>query len=98
MPPVSILLLIFSAALLLYAGLMAVTKDYKILPYRSQVSVKPKNPKAYMAQLAKVVALVAAVPAAGALAALWNGIAAAVVLIGGLIVTLWLGTKIMKKG
>ena len=41
----SILMGIFAGALLLYAGLMALTKDYKMLPYRARTSVKPKNPK-----------------------------------------------------
>ena len=31
----SILMGIFAGALLLYAGLMALTKDYKMLPYRA---------------------------------------------------------------
>ena len=47
----SILMGIFAGALLLYAGLMALTKDYKMLPYRARTSVKPKNPKKYMTQL-----------------------------------------------
>ena len=50
----SILMGIFAGALLLYAGLMALTKDYKMLPYRARTSVKPKNPKKYMTQLSKV--------------------------------------------
>ena len=36
---------------------MAVTRDYKMLPCRARVSVKPKDPEAYMVQLAKIVAL-----------------------------------------
>ena len=55
----SILMWFFAGALLLYAGLMALTKDYKMLPYRARTSVKPKNPKKYMTQLSKVIALVA---------------------------------------
>ena len=44
----SILMGIFAAAILLYAGLMALTKDYNILPLRSRQSVHPKDPKRYM--------------------------------------------------
>ena len=44
----SILMFFFAGALLLYAALMAITKDYNILPFRASVSVKPKNPKKYM--------------------------------------------------
>ena len=93
----SILMGIFAAALLLYAGLMALTKDYKMLPYRSRQSVKPKNPKAYMTQLAKVVALVSLAPALSALIGLWNLLAALIVLLAGFVGFIWLGTKIMRN-
>ena len=93
----SILMFIFAGALLFYAGLMAIIKDYKMLPYRARQSVKPKNPKKYMVQLAKIVALVAAMIAAGAAVALWNGAIGAVVMVIGVIAALWCGTKIIKK-
>lgn len=92
----SILMGIFSLAILLYAGLMALTKNYKLLPARASVSVKPKNPKKYMTQLAKAVALAALAPGLSALAALWNMTAALIVLFAALILFLWLGTKFMK--
>ena len=88
---------IFSAAILLYAGLMAWTKDYKILPFRARVSVKPKNPKRYMTQFAKVTALVAAAPLLSGLVGLWNLLAALIVLIVGFVAFIWIGTKIMKN-
>ena len=91
----SILMGIFAGALLLYAGLMALTKDYKMLPYRARTSVKPKNPKKYMTQLSKVIALVA--PALSALAGLWNMVAALIVLIGAGVLFIWLGTKIVHN-
>lgn len=93
----SILMFIFAGALLLYAGLMALIKDYKMLPYRARQSVKPKNPKKYMVQLAKIVALVAGMIAAGAAVALWNGAVGAVVMVVGVIAALWCGTRIIKK-
>ena len=77
----SILMGFFAAAILLYAGLMALTKNYKILPVRATQSVKPKDEKRYMTQLSKVVALVALSPALSALAGLWNMTAALVALI-----------------
>lgn len=92
----SILMGIFAAAILLYAGLMALTKDYKMLPFRARQSVKPKDPKKYTAQLAKVIALVSLSPALSALAGLWNMMAAMVVLIGSMAFFIWCGTKIMK--
>ena len=92
----SIIMGVFAAALLLYAGLMALTKDYKMLPYRARASVKPKDKKKYTLQLAKVIALVALAPLISALVGLWNKIVAVVVLILGVIIFIWLGTKIMK--
>ena len=93
----SVLMAIFSAALLLYAGLMAVFRDYKMIPMRARVSVKPKNEKKYMAQFAKVIALVALSPALSALAGLWNPLAGLIVLILSAILFIWLGTKLMKN-
>ena len=87
---------IFAGLILIYAGLMALTKDYKMLPFRARVSVQPKDEKRYMKQLAKVVALVALAPALSALTGLWNMIAALIVLVVSAIVFIWLGTKIMR--
>ena len=92
----SIFMLIFTGAILIYAGLLALTKDYNMLPMRARQSVKPKDPKRYMTQLSKVVALVAASPALSALTGLWNMIAAVIVLIGSMVLFIWIGTKIMK--
>ena len=92
----SVLMGCFSAAILIYAGLMALTKDYKMLPYHSRVSVKPKDPKRYTRQLAKVVALVALAPALSAIVGFWSLTAAFIVLIVGAVIFMWLGTKLMK--
>ena len=92
----SILMGIFAAALLLYAGLMALTKDYKMVPYHARQSVKPKDPKAYAAGLAKAVALAALAPALSALAGLWNAVAAVAMLLAGLALFLWLGARLMR--
>ena len=92
----SILMGIFAGAVLLYAGMMALFKDYKMLPLRVRVSVKPKNEKRYMVQLAKVVALVALAPALSALAGLWNMWLALAVLILSAVLFIWLGTKLMR--
>ena len=81
----------------LYAGLMTLTKDYKMLPYRARQSVKPKNSEKYMVQLAKIVALVASMIAIGAAAALWNGAVGGVVMVAGVVAALWCGTKIIMK-
>ena len=93
----SILMAAFSAALLLYAGLMVLFKDYKMIPLRARASFKPKNEKKYMTQLAKVIALVAISPAMSALAELWTPLAGIIVLILEAILFIWLGTKLMKE-
>jgi hypothetical protein len=92
----SILMGIFAGLILIYAGLMALTKDYKMLPFRATVSVQPKDEKRYMKQLAKVVALVALAPALSALTGLWNMMVALIVLVVSAVVFIWLGTKIMR--
>ena len=93
----SILMGIFSGAILLYAGLLALTGDYNMLPVRARVSVEPKDKKKYARQLAKVLALVAISPALSALAGLWNMPAALIVLLGSMVFFIWLGTRIMRK-
>lgn len=92
----SVLMGIFAGAVLLYAGMMALFKDYKMLPFRARVSVKPKDEKKYMTQLSKAVALVSLSPALSALVGLWNMIAALAVLIVSAVFLLWLSTKLMK--
>lgn len=93
----SILMGIFAGALLLYAGLAVIFKDYKMIPIRARQSVKPKNEKVYMKQFAKVIALVSLSPALSAIAGLWNMAAAVVVLIASAIFFIFLGTKIVKN-
>ncbi|WP_405340380.1 hypothetical protein [Ruminococcus sp.] len=92
----SILMALFAVAILCYAGLMAIFKDYKMLPYRARVSVQPKDEKRYMVQLSKVVALVALAPLLSALVGLWNIFAALIVLIAAAVVFIRLGTKLMR--
>lgn len=93
----SILMFFFAGALLLYSGLMALTKDYKMLPYRARQSVKPKNPEKYMVKLAKIVALVAVMIAVGAAIALWNAAVGSAVMVIGVVAALWCGTRIIEK-
>ncbi len=92
----SILMGLFSVALLIYAALMAVTRDYNILPYRAQISVSPKDPELYMARLSECVALIALAPALSALIGLWNKPVALVVLVAGIVFFLWLSVRIMQ--
>lgn len=92
----SVIMLIFSGALLLYAGLMALTKDYTLLPLRVRRAVKPKNRKQYVIMLSKIIALVATAPSLSALVGFWNIWAALVVLIAGTAAAIWLGIRLTK--
>ena len=92
----SIFMFIFAGILLLYAVILAVKKDYKMLPYRAWISVRPKNPRKYTGQLAKVVALVAAGIAIGAGGGLWNMAVGAIVMVVCVIAAIWAGTKFVK--
>ena len=83
--------------MLIYAGLMALTKDYKMLPFRARSSVNPSDKKKYAAQLAKVIALVALAPAISAIIGIWSVIAAAVVLVVAFVLFIWLGARLMRK-
>ena len=92
-----ILMFIFAAALFLYAVILAVTKDYKMLPLKAQIPVTPKNPKAYTLQMAKAIALVSLAVAVGAGVDLWNQLVGAIVILAGVIAAIWAGTKIVKN-
>ena len=102
----SIFMFIFSGALLLYAGLMALTKDYLLLPYRVKRAVKPmskKDRKNHMVRLSKIIALVSVAPALSGAVGFWNVYVALFVLIAATVAAIWLGTKIIplnpeKKG
>ena len=96
MPPYTILMLLFAGAILLYAGLMAITKDYNMLPYRARQSVQPKDKKQYAFQLSKAIALTAFAPALSGLAGIWSDVGAGIVFVAVLILSIWLGTKLMK--
>ena len=92
----SIFMFIFSGALLLYAGLLALTKDYLLLPYRVKRAVKPmskKERKSHMIKLAKIIALVSVSPALSGAVGFWNIYVALFVLIAGTIAAIWLGIR-----
>lgn len=93
----SVLMGFFAVALWIYAGLLAIFKDYNMLPIRAQISVKPKNPKEYTAQFEKVIALVACSPALSSLTGLWNMTAAFIVLLVTAVIFIWIGTKLVHN-
>ena len=93
----SFLMLVFAVCLLLYGVALASTRNYRLLPRRASQAVKPKNPERYALQMGKAISLVSAAPALCALVGLWNAAAALIVLIAGLIVCIWLSTKIVRN-
>ena len=96
----SIFMFIFSGAILLYAGFLALTKDYLLLPYRVKRAVKPmskKERKNHIVKLAKIIALVSVAPALSGAVGFWNVYVALFVLIAGTIVAIWLGTRIISN-
>ena len=90
---------IFSGVLLLYAALLALTKDYLLLPYRVKRAVKPmskKERKSHMIKLAKIIALESVSPALSGAVGFWNIYVALFVLIAGTVAAIWLGTKLIN--
>ena len=72
----SILMLWFAGAILLYAGLLAWTKDFRLIP-RWRVSKRMKDKKGFMVRFAKGMAVVALAPALCGVAGLLLGNGAA---------------------
>lgn len=93
----SILMFFFAVILFLYALIMMIKKDYRMLPVRARISVKPKHPEQYTIQFSKVIMLCALAIALGAAIALWNMLFGVIVLIAGLVLVIWIGTKIVKN-
>ena len=93
MNPFSILMFCFSGAMFLYAVLLYVTKDYKLIP-RGYTS-KAGDRKAYAKQFAEIVALVAVAPAHCGYIAQFSIGWSVVVLIVEMVLAIWAGTKIV---
>ena len=94
----SILMLIFAGVLFLYGLLMILIRDYRMVPFRARVSVRPKNPKKYTARLGIVILLVALAVALGAAVAFWKMWVGGIVMIVGVVGAIWIGAvKIVKE-
>lgn len=68
----SVLMLIFGAAILLYAAILSGGND-KLLPVRVQPTLKKRNKKGQTKHIAKITAVVGLSPLLGGLAGLWRG-------------------------
>ena len=94
MNPYSILMLCFSGALLLYALVLYITKDYNMIA--RHYAVNPKDKRKYAEKFAGIMAVVALAPALSALIGLFStgwALAALPVLFAAAI---WIGVKRMK--
>ena len=91
-----ILMFIFSGAILLYALLLAWTKDIGLI--RRSYAVKIKNRKKYAVQFAKVLALTAIAPALTALAGFVteSGLCMGAAFVVSLAICIRIGIKFMK--
>ena len=89
MSPFSILMFCFSGAILLYAGLLAVTKDYNLIP--RNYTTNPKDKRAYTLALAKVLAVTALAPLSGGIYGLFNVPLGLVMLLVDFPVCIWIG-------
>ena len=95
MNPFSILMFMFSGGLLLYAALLAITKDYNMIA--RHYATKVKDGKEYAARFARVIALVAVAPAySGIIAQVFSEGIGMVVLVIQMVLTIGFGTQLMK--
>ena len=92
----SYLLFAFAALLFLYGLVLWASGDYKMIPRWEARSVPAS--KAYGRRLGLIVMLCAAAPAvAGAAGLIFGPLAAAIVLIVGMVLCIWAATKLIKS-
>ena len=95
----SILMWIFSAALLFYAGVLLLFKEVELIPRHYMAHIEDK--RTYAVRFAYLIMLVAAAPALSGLVAFFGEfliLPAVIVLIAGVIVAIVIGVKfIMPK-
>ena len=95
MQPFSILMFCFSGAILLYAGLLALTKDYQLIPRNH--ATDPKDKRAYAAAFARVMAVVALAPLSGGIYGLFNVALGLVALLVSFPVCIWIGVRLFHR-
>ena len=83
---------VFSGAILLYADVLALTRDVGMLQRRH--AVKMADPRAYALKVAKVLAIVALSPALTGLTVLFSAMAAVVAFVVSFVACIWLGVKV----
>ena len=90
----SVLMFCFAGMLLLYAGLLALTKDISLIPRMH--GVKVKNRREYAVRFAKAMAVAALDPLLGGVVALFHPGYAAVTMIVGLAACIWIGVQLVR--
>ena len=91
-----IFMLCFAGLLLVYAGILALTKDVMLIPHADKAKIP--DPKAYALRFAGIMALVTIGPLASGIAGLiYDNKRAAIALIVGLVFSLWGATQLVKK-
>ena len=95
MHPFCILMLIFSGAVLLYAGLLFLTKDYNLIP--RGYATAPKDKKAYTMAFARMMAVVAMAPLSAAIFGMLNLTLGIVMFPISLGVCIWLGSQFFRN-
>lgn len=95
MNPFSMLMFLFSGAILIYAGLLALTKDYKMIP--RGYAANPGDKKAYALAFSKTMAVVALAPLNGGYYALFNPLLGAVMLVLSFAACIKIGVDVYKK-
>lgn len=94
MNPFSILMFIFSGALLLYAAVLAITKDYGLIARGD--ATNPKDKKAYAVAFAKAIAVAALAPMSAGFFALFSTGLGLVMLFSNFASCIWIGTQFFK--
>ena len=95
MSPFSILMFCFAGALLLYAGLLALTKDYGLIP--RGYATQPKDKKAYTLAFAKAIAVAALAPLGSGIYGLLSTALGLVMLLINLPLCIWIGTLFFRR-
>ena len=85
----------FSAALLLYAGVLALTRDTELIPRSGMTKIEDK--RAYATAFARVIAVVALAPMSSGFYGLFNVGLGAVSLFLSFPVCIWIGVWFFKR-
>lgn len=94
----TIMMIAFGVMMLLYAGLLALCKDYKMIPRHWYA--RPKDPKKYALNFAKLIAVIALGPIVSGLiwliapTTLWVQILAIAVLVLSIVIDVIVGKKL----